>query len=385
MGDRLDKKELDAIKASNNVQKLWSWSRLKTAKDDKYSYFLKYVVFAEPDRTDSIYGMMGGFVHDLTEQMQLGQITNQDALAQYEDKALELSIMDYKFNRTEEDRNDSIGEKYHFSNKHFLERFKPFEGHNVRCEEFIQIKLGAQMCIGYVDFSREILNDDGTLEALEILDWKTSSLYIGKKAEKEKGQLLLYAHGKTQQGYPLEKIRAGWNFTKYCKLKIMQKNGKIRESNALRFEIGSKLASSVKSWMKDKSTANYEDYEIEGCIEELERTNDLDILPAEIREKFSIEDCIVYVSITEDEIDELVESLRQEIFTVTKLEAEYEKTKDDKIFWSEVNSENEYFFSNISEFSRKLHKPYDEWLKNKEMFRTEEDDELSIEELLLGL
>lgn len=374
---------MQKIRDLHGVSTAYSWSRLKVVRDDPYTYFLKYVKFETPDQDDSIYGKMGNIVHDLVEDMQAGKITSEEAVNKYKDMALEFDVMGYQFNRTDEGRNESIGDKYHYANIHFLERFKPFNGKNVNLEEFIEIKLGRQLIIGYVDFSREIVYGDGELEWLEILDWKTSSIYTGKKIDKEKGQLLLYAYGKTQQGYPLDKIRCGWNFTKYCTVDIIQKNGKVRSSNIPRHELGSKLVASAKSWLNDKSTADYTQEQISEYLMNMEVLNDPSVLPDDVRSKFDIRDCIVYISITQEEIDELVEELRGAIFKANALENEYSKTKDERVFWTEITKENEYFFANISEFSRFKHKPYDEYLKLKdaEQFsvtigKKHEDDEL---------
>jgi hypothetical protein len=48
-------------------------------------------------------------------------------------------------------------------------------------------------------------------------------------------------------------------------------------------------------------------------------------------------------------------------------EGEYLRTKNDKVFWTDITKENEYFLSVLSGYSTKLHKPYAEYLKQKEI------------------
>jgi len=385
MGDRKSSKELQLIRSNHNVQNLWSWSRIKLSKEDPYGYYLKYIKGEAEDQADSIYGAMGNVVHDAIEDMHEGKITRQDAIERYKDSSMELDIMGFQFNRTDEDRNESIGEKYNYSNIHFLENFTPLIGNDVRSEEFIEIKIGNQVVIGYVDHS--MIDDGGDLI---ITDFKTSSIYMGAKILKEEGQLLLYSLGKSQSGYPIEKIKARWMFTKYVTATIDQKNGKQRVSNILRYDIGSKLSASAKSWLKecklDKKTPMYSEIEIDAFIAQLVETNDISVLPEEVQSHFKLEDCFVYIDMTQDKLDGLVEDMRNQIFKAVKMEMDYNKTGDDTVFWSDINSENEYFFFNISGYSRAKHKCFDAYLKNKEMFLTKQDeDDIDIDDLLMEL
>ena len=48
---------------------LWSWSRYHCYKQDTYEYFLKYVLHEPEDRTNSIYCVSGGNVHEIIEQL----------------------------------------------------------------------------------------------------------------------------------------------------------------------------------------------------------------------------------------------------------------------------------------------------------------------------
>jgi hypothetical protein len=48
-------------------------------------------------------------------------------------------------------------------------------------------------------------------------------------------------------------------------------------------------------------------------------------------------------------------------------EGEYLRTKDDNVFWTEITKDNDYFISVLSGYSIKLHKPYAEYLKQKEL------------------
>lgn len=57
---------------------LWSWSRYHCYKQDTYEYFLKYVLHEPEDRTNSIYCVSGGNVHEIIEQLYTDQIKYED-------------------------------------------------------------------------------------------------------------------------------------------------------------------------------------------------------------------------------------------------------------------------------------------------------------------
>lgn len=379
MGERKTEQYLANLRQEEGVLNLWSWSRIKSSKTDLYSYLLHYILKVKADDKDNMYSLLGNVVHDNLEHMHCGLITREEAIKTYKDKADEFDIYGFKFNRNDQAQNDSIAKRYHYDNLHFFENFKLQTGSNQKHEEFVKIRLGSQLVIGYIDHSME---EDGYLY---ITDYKTSSIYIKDKYDEEKGQLLLYALGKTQEGFPIDKIRVRWLFTKYVTLYSKMKNKKLRESNVFRHDIASKAYSSIKMWLKHYE---YSDEQIDAHLETMMLTNSLDHLPKEVRDCVWVEDCYVYVPVTQDALDELEEDLKQQIFKVVKLEAEYNKTGDDKLFWVEVTDKNSYYFQNLCSYGRGKHKPLDEYYNKKESIRADKlEDEVDMDELLdeLGL
>ena len=380
MGERKTEQYLAQLREEEGVLNLWSWSRIKSSKTDLYSYLLHYIIRVKADDRDNMYSLLGNVVHDNVENMHCGKITREEALKNYKEKSIEFDIYGYKFNRSNANQNETIGKNYHYDNTHFFENFKLQDGENQMHEEFIRIRLGSQLVIGYIDHSMVI---DGYLY---ITDYKTSSIYIKDKFDEEKGQLLLYALGKVQEGYPLEKIRVRWLFTKYVTLNSKMKNGKLRQSNVFRHDIGSKSYASVKMWLKH---FEYNDDDIDRFLDTMMLTNSLEHLPEQVRNCVWVEDCYVYVTVTQEALNELKEDLKQQIFKVVKLEAEYNKTKDDRLFWVEVTDSNSYFFQNLCSYNRYKHKPLDEYYKNKESYRAEkiddDDDDIDMDELLSDL
>ena len=121
------------------------------------------------------------------------------------------------------------------------------------------------------------------------------------------------------------------------------------------------------------------------CIE----NNSLETLPKSIQDRFRIEDCYVYIDLTQEVIDELkqniintldeivdntakVKEIQSQIDKLDK-KTDKEQIKElnneiDQIFWSDIDSSKEYYYYNLMSYSRVQHKPWDEYLKDINMF-----------------
>jgi hypothetical protein len=318
----------------------------------------------------------------------------------YNDKTFELEQLGFKFDRTDENKNEAISKKYHACNIHFLNNFKKIEEIDGISENHVIIKVGKFLFVGYIDY-QHIEVSENNIKQLYITDFKTSTIYSKDKAQNEKMQLLLYSLGHIQNGWDIDNVKARWCFTKYIGVDVMQKkkiDGEYtwKSRQIERNEIGSKLSASAQMWLKD--TKRYSEEEINDFIVDILVTNSIDNLPNDVKDKFKISDCYVYIDITKEEIDELVNDFVNTIHEMKIKEGEYSRTKDDKVFWTEVNKDNEYFLAVLSGYSKELHKPYAQYLKEKELdtqgvtFSTDkskanklEDDDIDIMALLAEL
>lgn len=364
---RKTKEELNEIKKQFGVDKIHSWSEYKTLKEDKYAYYLKYVLHKVEDRMDSIYTFSGSACHQVLEDFYTKKITYDNMINQYEDSLMEMNIAELKYDRTNAEKNEVIANKYEECVRHF------FKNHNiVQCphevEKYLLIQISPEIIMqGYLDFIHT--EPDGSVV---ITDYKTSTLYRGDKIQNESGQLLIYAEGIRQAlNIPLEMIKCRWNFLKYVDVTVLQANGKWKSRIIERNAIGSKLVNSVSMWLKK---SGYNESEIENYIADVSLENTLDKLPQEVREKFVIQDCYVYVSVTQENIDVLKEDI---IITFETIDGDIKKyneikmktgKEDNTIFWQEVTDKDEYRLNVLGGYSRRLHKPLDEYLKQKEMF-----------------
>lgn len=203
-----------------------------------------------------------------------------------------------------------------------------------------------------------------------ITDFKTSSLYTAKLLNEMAGQLLLYAmeiHQKT--GIPYERIHIQFNFLKYLKCSMQRLNSKMTTTNLERRDYVECISNLIKMWLKN-SSENIDDLQLNLLLEKAIKGNSLDILPENVKNKFTIDDCIIEVPYNESPIKELTENITKTISDIESKTSEYEISNcDDKkgseLFWKDITDKSSFFIANLSEYSANLHKPYSRYLTQK--------------------
>ena len=355
---RLSYEELEKIKKKHNVNRLWSWSRMNTYTTSKFEYLLKYILKSKEDRCDSCYTTLGTICHDTLEKFYGGKIKYEKMIDDYNDGfTTAITIADLKFNRSDEEKNKSIGEKYNENLVHFFKNHVPYK-HKLLVEKPIVVNINGNVFVGYID---GLYKDDD--DVYTILDFKSSSIYTGKTLEENSGQLTIYGIGLHQMGIPLDKIRCCFNFLKYCTIKYEQKNGAIKYRNVERCKIGESLQSNAKTWLK-----HFKYDEPDKYLKELLDTNSIDYLPEKVREKYEITDCHVDIGFDEKLIQKWTDIITTTLQDIELREADYEETKSLECFWDseeDVQAQS-YYFANLCSYSAQKHLPYKAYLEKFE-------------------
>lgn len=353
---RLTLEQLDKIKKKYGVERLYSWSRVHCYQTSPFEYLLKYIKHEKEDRADCIYTYAGGLAHDLIEKFYDGRIKYDDMLGEFEDGwMMGRDISQLKFDRNDEEHDKKLADKYYENLQHFFKNHVPLK-HKAHLEKFITIKIGDSVLNGYIDCC---FKDDD--DYWNIVDWKTSSIYKGKKAEGESGQLVLYAIGMNQRGVPLDKIRICWDFLKYCDVQYEQANGATKHRQVERCKLGESLQTNAKMWLKK---LGYED-DADDYLKELLDANDICVLPEDVQEKYVISDCFVYVPLTQELVERWINEVIDTIKEIEEREREYKKTGDINLFWdSDENlKEQSYYFATLMAYSSSKHLPYKKYLE----------------------
>jgi hypothetical protein len=372
---RKTKEELNKLCEKFGVKTLWSWSRINTYLTDTYEYYLKYVIRAKEDCTNGIYAVSGGYCHDILERFYSGEIKYEDMIKEYDEAVFTMELGELKFDKNDSERNEGIAHNYENCLQHFFTNHNVITNHH-KLEQFITVKISDDIyCQGYIDFLfiEDYVDENGdTKKRVRIIDYKTSTKYTGKKIDAECGQLVLYSEGIRQiLGLELEQITCGWNFLKYVTVFVEQKNGTLKERHIERNAIGEKLVNTAKMWLKQ---FGHED-DIDDHIDKMVLENSIENLPDEVRAKFQIQDCYIQVPLTDEKIQELKDKIIETVKEIGDKEKEYQATGDEKVFWQEVTDSDSFRLATLSGYSRNLHKPYDEYLKEREMFNDKSDED----------
>ena len=366
------RKQFEEIKLIANkldCDEIYSWSKYNQYKGDPYTFYLKYILKIPEDRKDSIYGVLGNASHDILEKYYNKEISYTDMIEIFEEKLFEFTIGNLKYDRSDEEKNKKIGNKYESCMRHFFKNHQRIPN-KLKLEVFVPIKINNILIQAYIDAIHMEKREDKDI--CIITDWKTSSLYKGKKVLKERGQLLLYSYGVHKKlNIPMDQIIARWAFLKYVEVECMQANEKVKSRIIERNSIGSSLSSSVKMWLK-KSDSKFTEEEIDDYLNKILIDNSIDCLPDDVKSKFVVKDCYVEISLDNESIQELLEDIIKTVEEIKIKHSDYKNTLDNKIWWQDVTDTESYFLANLNGYSSKIHAPYKEYLEKLDMFKNKD-------------
>jgi ATP-dependent helicase/DNAse subunit B len=335
---------------------IYSISRLSTYDHCQYEYYLRYVLHKKG--VDGIYGILGGVVHEIIEQLQKREIDNEKALQMFNDKVFEVTeILDIKF------PTEQVKKNFTECVTHYITNYKPIESEKFLSEFEVFINIDGCVLVGYIDGVKFLDNN-----TVEIIDYKTSNKYDKNELKKYGRQLLLYAIGLSEQ-LKVDVQCIYWIMAKYCWI-TWEGATKPRQMFAPRNEIVKKLRSELK---KDLTKYGLEDLEIELLLAKAEEANDLTLLPTNPQNKYIIEDGVVEYPLT----DELKNELREFVKT-TISEIESRSDKEDEWLHMELSNKTSFYCSMLCG-QRSNCKYYKEWLESsKDTFedKSNNDDDL---------
>lgn len=355
---RLTYEQLDKVKKKYNVDRLWSWSRVDSFKTSKYEHFLRYILHKKEDNDNCAYAPIGSLAHDCLERYYNGEISHDDMLSEFNDGwMMNIDIADLKFDRNDESKNESIKTKYKYDIQHFLKNHKPMAD-KVYTEKFVTAKIGDNVLQGYIDAMYKLSDDSWC-----IIDFKTSSKFAKNTLEEKSGQLTVYAIALIQRGIPLDKIRIGFNMLKYCSIQYQQKNGATKTREVERYKLGESLQTNARMWLKD---AGYSENECDEYLKNILDTNDISVLPDGVREKYEVNDCMVWVPLTQELVDKWTNDIINTINQILELENKYAQTNDEYLWWDDEEhvKKESFYFATLCGYSANVMKPYKKFLES---------------------
>lgn len=363
---RLTSEQLENVKKKYGVKELYSWSKVNTFMTSPYEFYLQYILRKKPDIDNCAYAPLGGIVHQVIEDYYNNKISYNEMAERFEDGWITaIDIADLKFDRNDEEKNNNIKAKYKEDLYHFFNHHAPIKN-KVELERFLSAKIGDYVLQGYADAITK--DEDGNFV---IIDWKTSTKYNKKSLEEHSGQLTVYAISLMQLGVPIEKIRCCFNFLKYCTVEYEQANGTIKSRDIERFELGEKLQSNLKVWLKKLGYENKMDEYLMKVID----TNSIECLPEDVQSKYKISDCYCYIDLNEKLVGKWTNEIIATIKDIEFRKVDYEETHSINAWWDTEESvkAQSYYFATLSGYSPNLHLPYQTYLKKLELARSGND------------
>ena len=392
---RLSRKQMDKLKEQHGVDTIYSFSRYNLYVSDPYSYFLQYIKHIPQRVSESIYSKSGTLIHETLQDYLEGKIEYDEMIDKNEEGLFLFQAEGFVYDCTDKDKNKTIADKYENSVRHFFKNYKPLP-YKWLIEKPILVETkndkGKFVFIGYIDQ----IAKDGDRYIIE--DTKSSSIYTGEKKLKESAQLLLYSLGVAQKfNIGLDQIVARWNFVKYMTVTVDLKTKdkttglhKTKQKNCVRNQWVKECQADVRKWLE----AEYEldILELESALQTCIERNSLESYP-NVMQHFKLDDCYVNVDLTEENVNILKNKI---IKTLTEVEEKTETAKEyleiintsdnddeikyfekllDDLWWKEVDRGEEYYFYNLCSYGRDVHKPWNEYLNNKSMFKKDKQEE----------
>lgn len=204
----------------------FSFSKLSSFHTCEYSYYLNYVFEGrrEISKRDSVYGYLGGVVHELIEKMTKNEINKETALKTWQTEFEYTELMDMNF------PTDNAKKKYYTSIQHYLENYTPLTSiENMISEEYFIYEINGIPVRGFIDAI--VFNEEE--KTVRVVDYKTSSKFSKKDLTSSKVfQLILYTMY-IEEKYPEYKVLPpAFDMLKYAKSK---KNGRVFLRNDIMF------------------------------------------------------------------------------------------------------------------------------------------------------
>jgi ATP-dependent helicase/DNAse subunit B len=318
------KDKLDELKKKG--AKIYSFSKLGTFNNCQYEYYKSYI--NKEQGIENVYTLMGSQLHDGIEGIYSNEKTMDNLRDDYSNKLVELDLLGIKF------PNEKIGDSWKADIGHFLNNFNRIDK-KMLLEKLIVFEIDDGVWLqGYID---SISPSDQGKPFVNIIDWKTSSKFSGKKLQEAGRQLLMYKYGlEKTTNHKVDKIM--WFMLKYVYVCHKLKNGKTKQKMCNR---GKWVKEIKKPLEKELTNLGIDEFELELLLDKAIEENNLTCLPKEIQDKYWLEDCVVEYEATEENLDELKEYI---LSTINEIES---KDKNNVEEWKpvEIDKSNSFYCS----------------------------------------
>ncbi|EGT3606862.1 RecB family exonuclease (plasmid) [Clostridium perfringens] len=361
------------LKEENKGLPVYSFSKLSTYHHCKYAYFLQYI--KKIKGRQNVYGATGESAHNASQDLVKGLINNDEAYDRFMtelEETLDILGLNFPTEKSATNYKECVGD--------FILRYNP-KHDKYDIERGFDIKVGDSnsVMLGFIDLI--YWNEDGSID---VVDYKTSSLFSKKDFEEKKMQLLAYAYALKKEGFRINRLY--FNMLKYCYIEWDEINSKKqlvhKTLKSDRNTIGEKFKNSAKRLFKK---LGIDDIESEMRIEKMIKTNILDDELVE-NHKIKITDYYVDVPFDDKDIEEFITWFQDTVKDINERCINLDKENPEDINFPPINIDkgSEFFCNILCGQNCKYFNEYKNGNKNsyKNRKKQEQIEEIELEDLL---
>ena len=346
MATREMDERLEKLKAEGKT--LYSISKLNALHQCPYQAYLNYIQHEK--QRPNIWACAGTIIHDKLESCLKGTATPQDIRDAIDAELENFEMLDIDF-PLDKNGNPTIRNNWLANMRKFADMFVPWDG-NFETEKLVILPVNEHAVMqGYIDVIEH--NEDGSID---ILDWKTSSQFIGDHLIEAGRQLAVYAMAMEHEGFKVRSVK--WVMLKYYEASWLQKNGKPK------VKIGEwrNFTEDCRGVMeKMLISMGYDEVDVECILDEARKTNSV---PKELASQITIKPYVREYELTDEVRAETMRYIKDTI-------AQYETLEK----WKPCDIKgNSYFCANLCGYGGKSGK-CKHWVDYCESFEKPSDDD----------
>lgn len=296
---------------------VYSFSRIETFHQCLYQRYRTYILHDNENMLPSIYGNLGGKIHDALEKLQNGEVDESYLLTALEEEIADMDMIALKFPKVGNNE-DIVRNNWVANMSDFCRTYKKPSGVFKTEEFFLYETPNHHYLQGYIDLIK--FNKDGSVD---IYDYKSSSMYTGADIQAHARQLILYALALEQQGYKVRKV--GWIFLKYVTVKyIGKKTSKSKSETEIekvieRRKVFNELRPAIEEKLRNHGC---DELDIEYLLDYKTVSESESCIPNSIRDEFKITPHIKYYPLTGETRQEAIEYFEKSIADWERLSGE---------------------------------------------------------------
>lgn len=324
---KLNQKQSDKVKElRKNKVKLWSFSELEQWNGCALSYKLQRI--DRVPQLHSSYSFYGSLAHDIQENYILGNISYKDTVEQLKTRLERLKSLGVLLPKDRKG-GTTIQDNYEKCLKDYFRHNYTELNNNVRIEVEVLNQIGEHWILGYIDYLKINRKENGKFY-VDIIDFKTSTIYSKDEMREKARQLILYKI-LLEKSFPNIVVeQVGWDFMKYVNVYYNSKpHRKSRKDNYIEpfydkliKELGEDKEQEIQKWIRTKT------------------------VPQEYQYLINIKNCYVYYFVTQEDVDEITKYVED---TVNKVEEGIEKQE----FPNRDYVNEQFFCDNLCGFREK--------------------------------